>query len=51
MNQSIIDICILYLVFVWDVWREIFTVDEKNEMSDLSSDEKKALKKMLEDWQ
>jgi len=42
------------VIYYWQVSEEqiyLFTLYAKNEMADLSSDEKKALKKMLEDWQ
>jgi hypothetical protein len=41
------------VIYYWQVAEDqiyLFTLYAKNEMSDLSSDEKKALKKMLEDW-
>ncbi|HLB43125.1 MAG TPA: type II toxin-antitoxin system RelE/ParE family toxin, partial [Gammaproteobacteria bacterium] len=42
------------VIYYWQVSEDqiyLFTLYAKNEMSDLSSDEKKALKNMLEDWQ
>lgn len=42
------------VIYYWQVSEDqiyLFTLYAKNEISDLSSDEKKALKKMLEDWQ
>lgn len=41
------------VIYYWQVADDqiyLFTLYAKNEMSDLSSDEKKALKKMLENW-
>ena len=41
------------VIYYWQVAEDqiyFFTLYAKNEISDLSSDEKKALKKMLEDW-
>lgn len=42
------------VIYYWQVSEDqiyFFTLYAKNEMSDLSEKEKKALKKMLEDWQ
>lgn len=42
------------VIYYWQISRDqiyLFTLYAKNEMSDLSSNEKKVLKKMLEDWQ
>jgi len=42
------------VIYYWQLSKDqiyLFTLYAKNEMSDLSSDEKKALKKMLEGWQ
>lgn len=41
------------VIYYWQLSEDqiyLFTLYAKNEMSDLSSDDKKALKKMLEDW-
>jgi len=41
-------------VYYWQISKDqiyLFTLYAKNEMTDLSSEDKKALKKMLEDWQ
>lgn len=41
------------VIYYWQVAEDqiyLFTLYAKNEMSDLSNDEKKALKKMLENW-
>jgi hypothetical protein len=41
------------IIYYWQIAEDqiyLFTLYTKNEMSDLSSDEKKALKKMLENW-
>ena len=42
------------VIYYWQVLEDqiyLFTLYAKNEISDLSEKEKKALKKMLEDWQ
>lgn len=42
------------VIYYWQISESqiyLFTLYAKNEMSDLSSNEKRALKKMLEDWQ
>ena len=42
------------VIYYWQISEDqiyLFTLYAKNEMSDLSSDEKKILKKMLEGWQ
>jgi len=42
------------VIYYWQVSEDqiyLFTLYAKNEISDLSSDEKKVLKKMLENWQ
>lgn len=42
------------VIYYWQISEDqiyLFTLYAKNEISDLSSDEKKSLKKMLKDWQ
>lgn len=41
------------VIYYWKVLKDqiyLFTLYAKNEMTDLSTEEKKVLKKMLEDW-